>query len=595
MSSFPLGLAGLVRGAALVAAALLASVPARADVHPTDACVAEKLEAAGLACRRFFETRAFGAFVGFPGTTAQRLVRIEADLADAWQDAEATSSAAGVSCADTTVTSAAMADLLDAGAVDFGAGAIGSVSPIRRYLLRQVAGFACQNWLRGEARHLVERGHDRESRRLALDRNVALALLRAVASWVGASATQVQALLDELTALVEDAILAAVVSPSVPTAWTKVVPDTDIPYQGKTLAPICSGGTPYQYYVKRGSVNKLLVYYQGGGACWDFLTCGAFPVFKQTTGDGDNPANATTGFADLNNPANPFRDWNAVFIPYCTGDVHWGDATVDHMLQNNKATIHHRGRVNAAVVEKWAREHFVHPEEVFVTGSSAGAYGAIMNGLYLKENVYPSTPFAILGDAGNGVITQDFLENEISKWGVEKNLPAWIPALNKPVTELSAADLWAEAALFYPHDRFANYTTAFDGGNGGQTGFYQIMRNPGNLGVWQSWWQSSCPWNAGMGEQSLNSASRATNYRYYIGAGSRHTMWGHPKVYTDTTGGVPTIVDWVNAMLDGTPAWTNVECTDCGLLLPGDPRAGGNPPPAPFRADGTHIDCPGVP
>ena len=37
--------------------------------------------------------------------------------------------------------------------------------------------------------------------------------------------------------------------------------------------------------------------------------------------------------------------------------------------------------MNAQVVEKWAREHFVTPEQVFVTGSSAGAYGAIASSL----------------------------------------------------------------------------------------------------------------------------------------------------------------------------------------------------------------------
>ena len=80
------------------------------------------------------------------------------------------------------------------------------------------------------------------------------------------------------------------------------------------------------------------------------------------------------------------------------------------------------------------------------------------------------------------------------------------------------------------------------------------------------------------------SAAVPTNYRYYIGTGSRHTMFGSNKVYTDTTGGVPTIVGWVNAMLNSSPpslvdpAWDNVECTNCGLLLSGDPR------PSPLTA-----------
>jgi hypothetical protein len=84
------------------------------------------------------------------------------------------------------------------------------------------------------------------------------------------------------------------------------------------------------------------------------------------------------------------------------------------------------------------------------------------------------------------------------------------------------------------------------------------------------------------------SAAVPANYRYYIGTGSRHTMWGSNKVYNDTTGGVPLLVDWVNAMLDGTPAWTNVEAMDEGLLLPDDSRPGTIPTP-PFFQVGSDV------
>jgi len=69
-------------------------------------------------------------------------------------------------------------------------------------------------------------------------------------------------------------------------------------------------------------------------------------------------------------------------------------------------------------------------------------------------------------------------------------------------------------------------------------------------------------------------------------------MFGSDKVFSDTTGGVPTIVDWVNAMLrsgprEPDPEWTNVECTDCGLTLPGDPAP--DPPEPPFEQQGDDL------
>ena len=98
-----------------------------------------------------------------------------------------------------------------------------------------------------------------------------------------------------------------------------------------------------------------------------------------------------------------------------------------------------------------------------------------------------------------------------------------------------------------------------------------------------------------MRELNAKAAAQAENFRFYVGSGSRHTMWGSDKVYTDTTGGVPTVVDWINAMLDDTPAWQNVECTNCGLLLEDDPAPDPLEPPFTEAGADIFIDCPGTP
>ena len=60
-----------------------------------------------------------------------------------------------------------------------------------------------------------------------------------------------------------------------------------------------------------------------------------------------------------------------------------------------------------------------------------------------------------------------------------------------------------------------------------------------------------------------NAAAAPNNFRYYIGAGSRHVMWNADKVYTETKGGVIPVVDWINNMLSVSGAgWTNIETTD---------------------------------
>ena len=66
-------------------------------------------------------------------------------------------------------------------------------------------------------------------------------------------------------------------------------------------------------------------------------------------------------------------------------------------------------------------------------------------------------------------------------------------------------------------------------------------------------------------------------------------MWGSNKVYTDTTGGVPTLVDWIDAMLDGTSAAGRT--SSAGLQrtpLPGDPKPS-MLPQDPFDDDGNIV------
>jgi hypothetical protein len=339
-------------------------------------------------------------------------------------------------------------------------------------------------------------------------------------------------------------------------------------------------------------VNKLLVSYQGGGACWDALTC-SIPTCDPDVDpmSGDNPQFTPVGFFDLDDPRNPFRDWNILFVSYCSGDIHFGDAAQDYPPRTE-----HRGYHNARVAEKWAREHFVAPEQVFVTGCSAGAYGAWFHAPLLHRT-WPAAKFQVLADAGNGVITQDFLNRYFPNWDFRKNIPPDIPGVLEALENGTGIPGYTEAvARFFPATRWAHYATAFDGGSGGQTGFYNIMLNGNDPVAALTWWQGSCAFNAQMRTQALQTtAAVPSNYRYYIGSGSRHCMWYAPKVYDDTTGGVPTLADWVRAMLDGSPAWTNVEAADSGLLLPGDVRPAPLQPPFQQVGPDVKIVCGGSP
>jgi hypothetical protein len=580
---------------------------ANASVYPTVKCVSTKLKEAATKCQK--DLKAWSGWDKDQDAAKRdaKLLATSIKFTDKWAGAESKSASKGADCVETTLSSSAMAALIDAAVNDIkdtiNGGLVLSNPDDGKCgsKLIKAAATKCQKFLKAESKYISKLATDPTG--AARTAAQSTASTKFSTAWGNAAvdcpttATEagIEGKVDQLTA---DVVFNSTVSPSVSQTVTMIsVPvGTTIPYEDRDLQPVCSRDTPYAYFVKRGTNNKLLMYYQGGGACWDATTCarsiGAFDddvnmqcaggpnsgagcinnsecpssTCYQNPNGPDNPANFTAGFGDMNNPSNPFKDWNVVFVSYCTGDVHWGD---NQMVYSSGSFgtygINHKGYINAKVAEKWAREHFVNPDEIFVTGSSAGAYGAVLHGVLLHE-VYPASQFSVLGDAGNGVITQQFLQNNLdASWHVQQNLPTYI-GLNTDITQLTIADLYIAGANYYaPRDsRFAQYTTAWDGGGGSQTFFYNVMVN-GVLDA-NNWWHSSCPWNAQMRQYSQDASAGASNYHYYIGPGSRHTVWGSNRAYTETHGGIPLLVDWVNDMRVGGAGWVDVECTDCSLL-----------------------------
>lgn len=570
---------------AVSATTLATAAAVAAKPYPTNTCVSRKQDSAGDYCKRVLKAWAKWDRTGNASGRDAKIADADGDLARAWTKAEARSAADGADCTDTTLSAEQLTSLVGSAtgaivaAVNDGLDLTAKQEAKCGRTLLDATAKKCGKLLGLESAWLRNLANDTQGvKRDAGKTKAAAAFIatfdrqRRLGCPTAATSDGLEALVDGLVA---DVVTQTTISPNVSdTSFITIAPTGATPYLGTTLTPVCMNGTPYQFFAKRGSVNKLLVYYQGGGACWDSLTC-SVPVCDNSVTPGDNPNGATTGFANQRDPRNPFRDWNVVFVSYCSCDVHFGDTAQDYPPH-----VEHRGYQNSRIVEKWAREHFVNPDQIFVTGSSAGAYGAWFNAP-LHHQVWPASHFQVLADAGNGVITTDFLQNEFTNWDFRKNIPPTIPGVVESIDDGTGIVGYTKAVTsFFPQTRWAHYSSAFDGGQGGQTGFYNVMLHDNNPLAALTWWEGSCAFNAKMREQALETADAVpSNYRYYIGTGSRHTMWGSNKVYTDTTGGVPLLVDWVNGMLEGTPAWTNVECEDCGLLLPGDVRPSPLQPP----------------
>lgn len=379
--------------------------------------------------------------------------------------------------------------------------------------------------------------------------------------------------------------------PDIPDGWTEIDPAEEYPgFEYNGLTPACSNcptcdSDKFTFFVKRGSVNKLVIYFQGGGGCWDPVNCLIAPTYTQQQDETIEMFADTEGMGifDTDNPANPFRKWYFVYIPYCTGDIHWGASDTEYEVPDifkedfplESWTIQHRGFVNFQVVLNWIKDSFERPRKIFVTGISAGSYGAIGAFPFIKRE-FPLSRAYVLGDAGNGIVSDEFKSNYIYNWNIQ--LPDWIPAYKDGYTpDMSPSDMYTEYANYYFLSKFAQYTTAYDET---QAWFYNLMLSDESYipYSYQPWlWgylpyeEVWCDWNDQMIGFAYDTASSARNYRYYIAAGTDHTVLMSPKFYTEDSAGI-SLVKWVKAMvrnpfgmwggrLQG--RWKNMECEDC--------------------------------
>lgn len=188
------------------------------------------------------------------------------------------------------------------------------------------------------------------------------------------------------------------------------------PTEFQTLAPYvwakidlsdqtqCSEGSDYRIYARRGESANLLVHFVGGGAAWD-ATTSADPI---TLSDFDGFYFATIwelvraildGVFNTSHPDNPFRDWNVVYIPYCTADFHIGNAHPDYVSPSgNPFTLHHNGYQNATEALDWVYKTFPDsPEKLVISGESAGAFGSLFWTPTIAAH-YPDSDIYHIGD-----------------------------------------------------------------------------------------------------------------------------------------------------------------------------------------------------
>lgn len=315
----------------------------------------------------------------------------------------------------------------------------------------------------------------------------------------------------------------------------------------------CRNGSSTGFGVRiNPNSDKLMIFLQGGGACFNGASCVGNPdAFGASNFDNWKGNGGTSGVFDSANADNPVMDWNAVFIPYCTGDVHAGDQEgVDVPGIGGPGNQTFVGYRNVGLFLKQIIPTFPNVTEVLLTGASAGGFGAAFNYDRVAQAFCPK-PVSLIDDSGP-VMSDTYIAPCLQKrwadlWSVPKNLPADCTDCIQPdgggiinyLTYLGKKYPSANLGLISSdQDNTIRYFYGFGQNNcSGIDGFGGAM--PGNV------------FQAGLKElRDVYMNSQPSWGSYFVASTSHTYIGGNDSFYTTTVQNVK-LTDWFSDLAKG--------------------------------------------
>jgi hypothetical protein len=316
----------------------------------------------------------------------------------------------------------------------------------------------------------------------------------------------------------------------------------------------CMNGSATGFGINPGpATDRLLVYFEGGGACFDPVTCLAVGHASGFARDDLAPAvkGLTDGILSRTDPKNPFRDWSFVFVPYCTGDVHAG------ANPNGPSGRAHVGFANVTHLLERVVPAYASVERVLVSGSSAGGFGAAYNFDQIARGFSCSRARVdLLDDAGipmgDSYLRPCLQELWRTTWGLDRTLPSDCPDCGAGEKGGLSAVLPFLAAK-YPTSRFAYLSATQDitirtfFGFGFSKGCASLSLMDGNL------------FEAGLLDvrtRVLGGSPNAAVYSVGDLSALQHTFLGEPLARTVAAG--QELDSWLTAFDGRDPRWGSV-------------------------------------
>ncbi|MFO0550488.1 MAG: pectin acetylesterase-family hydrolase [Polyangiaceae bacterium] len=318
----------------------------------------------------------------------------------------------------------------------------------------------------------------------------------------------------------------------------------------------CMTGSTTGIGVNFTSTSKdVVIFLEGGNACFNLVSCSATAHKNGYSGDifaSEQPYNDYADYFDRTKATNPWKDYNYVYVPYCTGDVHAGDA---HDVDVAGIVRQFQGFRNMGEFLKRIVATFPDAEHVVLSGFSAGGFGAAYNYDQVAQAFGPNVDVTLIDDSGPPMAS-DFVAPCLQKhlydlWGLGNTLPAGCTDCNN-VDGTFTEEFMRYIIDTYPDARLGLISSEDDKTISNFWGFGEMDCSQIEA--------APLPYPAGKYKAGLEDlrdrVGAGSNFRLYMIPGNEH-VWLDNGLDMVTIDGVK-LEDWVGQGIAADPAWPNV-------------------------------------
>ena len=187
-----------------------------------------------------------------------------------------------------------------------------------------------------------------------------------------------------------------------------------------------SEGGSYHALFKKGSENKVMIYFAGGGVSVNEETA-RDDTYNTKLVKPDLLANTTMNMGGLASDVEggPFENWSMILFPYATGDFHSGTGEFRYTDKDGKEKmLYHNGYTNytAAMKQIMEKAGIENADTVLVTGYSAGGWGASILADDIFTNYFPNAANKTLFVDSSMALFDNWHDTAVNVWQSPKSI-----------------------------------------------------------------------------------------------------------------------------------------------------------------------------